>query len=127
VKELLIREMENYFGKDRKRINHAKKVLRYAEEMLEREGGDRDVVVAAAVLHDIGIHAAEKKYGSNAGKYQEIEGPPIARRILKKINFPLDKIEEVLEMIAYHHTPGIVKTQNFKTLYEADCRVNRGE
>ena len=29
----------------------------------------------AAVVHDIGILTAERKYGSSAGKYQELEGP----------------------------------------------------
>lgn len=127
MRNQLIREMENYFGKDQRRINHAKKVLRYAEEMLDREGGDPEVVTAAAILHDIGIHAAEKKYGSNAGKYQEIEGPPIAKKILQKIDFPPGKIDEVLQIIACHHSPGVVRTQNFKILYDADCRVNREE
>jgi HD superfamily phosphodiesterase len=127
MRDLIIREMENYFGSDQKRINHAKKVLRYSEELLDREGGYPEVVIAAAILHDIGIHAAGKKYGSNAGKYQEIEGPPIADKILKKINFPAEKIAEVLDIIAHHHSPGIVKTRNFRILYDADCRVNREE
>ncbi len=103
-------------------------MTKYAEEMLAKEKADYEVVIAAAVLHDIGIHEAERKYNSNAGRYQEIEGPPIANSILNKLNFPADKIKEVLEIIAnHHHHPGIIKTKNFKILYEADCRVNREE
>lgn len=114
--------MKQYFGNDQKRINHALKVLKYAE------GGDRDVVVAAAILHDIGIHEAERKYNSNAGKYQEIEGPPIAKEILEKIDdFPKEKIPEVLDIIAHHHHPRKEETENFKILYAADCKVNREE
>ncbi len=123
----LVEAMREYFGSDQKRVNHALKVIQYVEEILAKEGGDYDVVIAAAVLHDIGIHEAERKYNSNAGKYQEIEGPPIAERILKKLNFPQKKLEEVLQIIAHHHHPGIVKTQNFKILFEADGRVNREE
>lgn len=122
-KEILL-EMENYFGKDAKRINHARRVLGFAEKILEKEGGDRKVVEAAAVLHDIGIHAAEKKHGSPAGKYQEIEGPPIAENILRKINFPKNYIGEILEIIAHHHSPGKVDTLNFRILYDADWLVN---
>ncbi|OGB86955.1 hypothetical protein A3J44_03385 [candidate division WOR-1 bacterium RIFCSPHIGHO2_02_FULL_45_12] len=119
--------MGNYFGQDAKRIGHACKVLQYAEEILAKGSGDEEVVAAAAILHDIGIHEAERKYNSNAGEYQEIEGPPIANRILKKLDFPREKIDEVLEIIAHHHRPGIVKTQNFEIIFKADCRVNREE
>ncbi len=127
MKNELLREMEKYFGKDTKRINHARKVLSYAEEKLEIDGVDEQIVIASAILHDIGIHAAERKYNSNAGQYQEVEGPPIAKRILEKINFPKEKIKEVLDIIAHHHSPGIITTKNFDVLFEADCRVNREE
>ena len=76
--ENLINEMESIFGDDQKRIMHALLVLNYAEKIQAATGGDPLVVRAAAILHDIGIHEAEKKHGSAAGKYQEIEGPAIA-------------------------------------------------
>lgn len=120
----LIRAMETYFSGDMKRINHAHKVTEYAEELLEREGGDYLMVVAASLLHDIGIHEAEKKYGSTAGKYQEMEGPPIAREILSKLGFPPDQNEEICLIIAHHHSPGKIDTLNFKILYDADWMVN---
>ena len=81
-KEHLIVAMKNIFSDDKKRISHALSVLEYAEYLHGIEGGDPNVVVAAAVLHDIGIREAERKYGSSAGIYQEIEGPPIARGIM---------------------------------------------
>ncbi|OGC04873.1 hypothetical protein A2276_02800 [candidate division WOR-1 bacterium RIFOXYA12_FULL_43_27] len=129
LKGQIIQAMREYFGNDQKRINHALKVLKYSEELfMERKSGDEDVVVAAAILHDIGIHEAEKKYNSNAGKYQEIEGPPIAKEILENIReFPKEKISEVLDIIAHHHHPRKDETENFKILYDADCRVNREE
>ncbi|NQT29682.1 MAG: HD domain-containing protein [Candidatus Saganbacteria bacterium] len=123
----LVEEMQGYFGADQKRINHALKVVQYAEEMLAKEKGNYDVVIAVAVLHDIGIHEAERKYNSSAAKYQEIEGAPIAKGILEKLGAAPETIEEVCQIIAHHHRPGIIKTQNFKILYEADCRVNREE
>src|SRR3989338_7384373 len=116
--------MEWYFGRDAKRIDHARRVLGFAEKILDKETGDRAVIEAAAILHDIGIHAAERKHGSPAGKYQEIEGPPIAANILDRIAFPADKIAEILELIAHHHSPGKVDTLNFKILYDADWLVN---
>lgn len=127
IKETLIAEMEAYFGPDKKRIRHAHKVLDFALKILKNEPGDLEITSASAILHDIGIHAAEQKYGSTSGRYQEIEGPPIAGEILHKISFPEDKMGEVLEIIAHHHTPGKVNTLNFKILYDADLLVNLEE
>jgi len=127
IKLPINREMENYFKGDTRYINHAHKVTAYAEEIGSKEGGDFPVVVAAGLLHDIGIPEAERKYGSAIGKYQEIEGPPIAREILSRIRFPGKQIDEVCEIIAHHHSPGIIKSQNFKILYDADWLVNLGD
>jgi len=122
--EALIKAMEAYFNGDTKRINHARKVTEYAEELLEGEEGDYSIVIGASVLHDIGIHQAEKKYGSTGGKYQEIEGPPIARRILAGLGFERNQIDEICEIIAHHHSPGKITTKNFAILYDADWLVN---
>ncbi len=124
TKEELIQAMESYFGEDTRRINHAHRVTAYAGQLMEREGGDYHVVIGAAVLHDIGIHMAEKKYGSSGGKYQEIEGPPIAREILTGLKFGQNQIDEICEIIAHHHSPGKINTVNFKILYDADWLVN---
>ncbi len=120
----LMQAMAAYFKGDTKRINHARRVTEYAEKLLEPEGGEYSIVIGASVLHDIGIHAAEKKYGSTAGKYQEIEGPPIARQILTGLDFKPNQIEEICEIIAHHHSPGRITTRNFKILYDADWLVN---
>lgn len=124
TKAALIRAMKAHFKGDAKRINHALRVTGYAEELLKREGGDYSIVIGASLLHDIGIHAAEKKYGNTSGKYQEKEGPPIARRILTRLGFEPNQIEEIYEIIAHHHSPGKINTQNFKILYDADWLVN---
>ncbi len=124
IKEALMRAMEAYFAGDTKRIKHAHRVTEYAEQLLKRDGGDYLIVIGASVLHDIGIHQAEKKYGSTSGKYQEKEGPPIARGILTKLGVEQSQIEEICEIIAHHHSPGKVNTQNFKILCDADWLVN---
>ena len=123
-KDLLLFEMEKYFAADERRINHARKVLEFAEQLLEKEQADPLVVISAAILHDIGIHKAEEKYKSSAGNYQEIEGPPIAKAIMEKLQFKKEIIGEVCEIVAHHHSPGKVDTLNFKVLYDADWLVN---
>lgn len=124
MKNELLRAMEEYFGRDAKRIFHAHQVLYYAEKIMESERANRDVVTAAAILHDIGIHEAERKYDSTAGHYQQIEGPPIARQILKKLDATDEFIETVCAMVGKHHTLNGINTPEFQVLYEADWIVN---
>lgn len=116
--------MESYFGEDSRRIEHARRVTGFAEELLKSEQGDPETVIAAAVFHDIGIKNAEAKYGSSIGKYQEIEGPPVAREILERLGIDPRRTDEVCRIIAHHHSPGKVNTTNFKILYDADWLVN---
>ena len=118
------RAMAAYVGEEARRIVHAGRVTEYAETLWWQEGGDYVVIIGASVLHDIGIHEAQRKYGSTAGKYQESEGPPIARQILSGLSFELNKIDEICEIIAHHHRPGVIDTGNFKVLYDADWLVN---
>lgn len=124
AKESIAAEMRRVFGDDEKRIGHALSVLSFAEEILREEPGDRDVVIAAALLHDIGIHEAERKHGSNAGRYQEIEGPPIAEGILNSLGAGAKFISEVCDIVGHHHSPRKEETTNFKILYDADTIVN---
>ena len=157
LRSQLIDEMQAVFGDDQPRIDHALRVLGFAEQILTDEqtpdgqrggalshraeagdtgeasspcGGtgappryDVGVVIAAAILHDIGIHAAEAKHGSGAGRYQEIEGPPIARAILEKLNVAPATIDAVCAIIAHHHN-GQIDTPEFTVIWDADWLVN---
>jgi HD superfamily phosphodiesterase len=99
----------------------------FAEQIQAVEGGDPTVITAAAILHDIGIHQAESKYNSTAGKYQEIEGPPIAEPILKDCGIPVSKIEHICKIIANHHTARDIETvitPEFRVIWDADWLVN---
>jgi len=124
AQEDIAAEMRKLFGEDQKRIDHALSVLSFAEQILSDEPGDREVVVAAALLHDIGIHEAERKYGSSAGRYQEIEGPPIAGGILDSLGAAPALVSEVCDIVGHHHSPRREETTNFKILYDADTIVN---
>jgi HD superfamily phosphodiesterase len=124
LKENITREMEAYFGDDARRIEHAHKVTSFVEKLLESEPGKLEVVIAAGLLHDIGILNAERKYRSSSGKYQEKEGPPVAREILTRLKRPVSEVEEVCQIIAHHHSPGKDESSEFKILYDADWLVN---
>lgn len=119
--------MEEYFGDDTRRINHAHRVTAFACRLMEDEPANPDLVVATALLHDIGILEAERKYGSSAGNLQEIEGPPVAREILGRLGFSEAFIGEACDIIAAHHSPGEVDTENFRIIWDADWLVNLGD
>ena len=120
-------EMKRYFKVDFKRIGHASRVARYAEQIGREEQGNLAVILSAAYLHDIGIKEAESKHNSTAARYQEKEGPPIAREILIKLGTAEEIIDEVCHIIGHHHHPGKEETVNFKSLFDADLIANLEE
>ena len=126
--QALSRALADYFGSDARRIRHAKRTLEHAQQLLAATpGADPEVVIAAALLHDIGIKNAEATYGSAEARYQEVEGPPVAREILEKLAYPEPMIREVCDIIGHHHHPRAVETANFQVLYAADQLVNAEE
>ncbi len=127
LKDRVAIEMKYYFKQDFKRIGHATKVARYAQQIAGEEKGDPAVVLSAAYLHDIGMHEAERKHQSTESRFQEEEGPPIAREILGKLGATPDLIEEVCDIIGRHHHPRPEETVNFKAVYDADCIANLEE
>ena len=127
IREKLINQMKKVFGNDQKRIEHALSVLDYTEQIQNVEGGDPLIVRAAAILHDIGIHEAEHKYGSPAGKYQEIESPPIAEEILQEYDISPEAIEHICKIIANHHSDRDINTIEFRIVWDADQIVNLPE
>jgi len=123
--ERLVARMEAYFGDDQPLIDHALAVLRHAEQiMLASPDASGLIVRAAAILHDIGIPEARRKHGSAAGKFQEIEGPPIARKILEELGIDESVIEHVCRIIANHHSAGDIDTLEFRIIWDADWLVN---
>jgi HD superfamily phosphodiesterase len=127
LKDRVAIEMKRYFGNDFKRIGHATRVARYTERIAKTEGGDLAVILTAAYLHDIGIKEAERKHGSAAAKYQELEGPPVARELLIALGADEQLIEEVCDIVGHHHHPREEETLSFKTVYDADTLVNLEE
>lgn len=124
VTKLLVDHFENDF----RRITHALEVLKHAENIMENtEGCDFEVLVTAALLHDIGIKKSEEILGYNNGKTQEEYGPPIARLLLESIDFPPEKTKMVCEIIGNHHSRSRYDYAELKVLKEADRVVNKME
>jgi len=118
----------DYFEEDFRRITHALEVLRHAENIMEDTGGcDYEVLIAAALLHDIGIRKSEELLGYNNGQTQEEYGPPIAEKLLGSVGFPPDKTRKVCEIIGNHHSRPRHDYIELAVLRQADSIVNRLE
>jgi len=120
----LIKAMKQELGEDRKRIQHALMVFDQAQKIMRKEGGDPRIVTAAALLHDIGIKDAERKYNSSSARYQELEGPPVARRILEELGFENQVISHVCDIVGSHHSGGKTSTFEFNVIWDADHIIN---
>jgi HD superfamily phosphodiesterase len=127
LKDRVAIEMKRYLKSDFKRIGHATRVARYAERIGKNERGNLAVILSAAFLHDIGIPEAERIHGSAATEYQEKEGPPIARSILKKLKADEELVDEVCDIVGHHHHPGPDESLNFKVVFDADLIANLEE
>ena len=88
---------------------------------------DTDIVVACALLHDVGIKVSEEKHGYNNGKTQEEYGPGVAEEMLNSIAFPAEKIKIVKNIIGNHHSASRYDYPELAVLKEADRIVNRDE
>lgn len=122
-----IMKMILYFEADVKRINHALKVYTFAKSMAELEEVTEEklqIIELASILHDIGIKESEKKYSSASGKYQQIEGPPVAEDLLSDFNIDRQIIDRICYLIGNHHTYTRIDDIDFQILVEADFLVN---
>lgn len=125
--EKVLSEMICYFGNDARRINHALKVYSFSRTigLCERINDNQiKILEGAAVLHDIGIKESEKKYNSSSGRYQEIEGPPVARKIFENCGYSESEIDRMCYLIGHHHTYDKIDGMDYQILIEADFLVN---
>lgn len=77
----------------RDRYSHTLRVLKLAERLQEKEGGDIDVIKIAAIFHDTGWSDIEA---------HGIVSKRIADVYLSKINYDSDKKGKILEAIENH-------------------------
>lgn len=99
----LMRAMIKYDGGDAPRIQHFVKVHDFARMIAIAEGMNQEdlfVLEAAAILHDVGIHVSEARYGNCDGKHQEELGPDEARKVLSEVDgFTAAQIERICWLI----------------------------
>jgi HD superfamily phosphodiesterase len=116
-----------YNGNDVKRINHLIKVFSFAHHIgvMEKCNAKKQTIIdISSLLHDIGIHEAERKQNSTAGNWQELAGPPVAKELLQNIDLDDTIKERVLFLIGHHHRYKNIDDMDFQILVEADFLVN---
>lgn len=117
----ILSEAKKFFSDARASHNfdHTERVAKLCMRIGKKEKADLEILKIAAILHDIG----RKFEDESKGKICHAEkGAELARKILKKYNFPPDKIEEVAHCIEAHRfrnstTP---QTMEAKVLFDAD-------
>jgi len=98
-------------------IHHIGRVWKNVKQTAESMNVDWEVLIAATFLHDLGRH-----YPKGVGEHGPISAP-LAKKILERVDFPTDKIENVIISIKYHDEsfPSDKRTtQESKVLYDAD-------
>ncbi len=123
--QTLMMEMIAFDTGDPKRINHFIKVHSLARTIALAENANtkaRIIIEAAALVHDIGILPAERKYGHCDEKLQQDEST--CRTLMKEVGFSDDTIERVVWLVEHHHSYDDIKTFDHQVLIEAHCLVN---
>jgi len=91
---------------------HTKVSYAFAERLVSVEGGDRNIVVPAILLHDVGWirvpeHLQLHAFGPHMTRpdlrdVHEREGAEMARAILNDIGYPADQVERIARIVSRH-------------------------
>ncbi len=97
-------------------IDHSLNTAYYAEFLSNKYKGDRDIVIAASLLHDLGRVHKEYK-----GKESAMKGAEMAEEFLAKANYLKDEIKKVCVVISEHDQPELHSDNiNSRILKDAD-------
>lgn len=114
IKELFLNETS---GHD---IEHLENVFNYALQIQKVEGGDKDIIVYSAYLHDIHRLMANETNGRYVTPKESL---PTIYNILLDLNVEKNKIERILKCIENHEEKGTGKTFDLETQILQDADV----
>ena len=98
-------------------VEHTLRVLNTAKKNYSRYDLDeswKDTVLSLIILHDIGGSTIKEQYEN---------GPKIAQKLLKKLNYPTFDIKLICKMISKHHEKLSSPHDAFKILFDSDRLV----
>jgi len=109
---------------------HTDIAVEFGVKLLEKEGGDKEIVIPALILHDVGWKKVPEElqalaYGPKIkspelNKMHEVEGAKIAKELLEKLNYDKDKTKEILEIIDGHDSRKEAHSLNDRIVRDAD-------
>ncbi len=91
-------------------VLHTKGVVKAMRCLLEKEGGNEEVLIISAILHDVGwskvpmeLQRSNEDWGREEAMKLHIEyAPEVIREILESLDFENEKIEKVIEIVSAH-------------------------
>lgn len=107
LKDRVAIEVKRYLRQDFKRVGHAIRMARYAEQIGREEGGNLAVILCAAYFQDLEPGSRDKNTSA-------------AREILIKLGAKEALVDEVSDLISRDHEPGENDPVNLKVLHDAD-------
>jgi hypothetical protein len=112
---------------------HAEVTLRYAKQLVDLEKGNEDIVIPAIILHDVGYSQLPQERRLSMWKPEtrnedrmgivyehEIESIKLASKILRQVNYPLELVDEILDIISQHDTRKGFISKNEGLVRDAD-------
>ena len=103
-------------------FEHALRVLGNAEYITAREGGDKNIIYPAAILHDIVMYSKNDPRSDMAAD----ESAEVAEEILISINYPREKLPSIKQAIREHSynkkiTPKTLESQIVQDADRLEC------
>ena len=91
-------------------VLHTKGVVKAMEAILDKEGGDKKILIPAAILHDVGwsrvdlaLQKSEKADDKLKALHLHIENaPPIIEEVLSKVGYTKEDIKRVVDIVVAH-------------------------
>lgn len=116
--EELKKEVQPYFEIGGHGFDHVERVFNMAMKLAKEEKADEEVVGISALLHDI----ARSKEDKNEDLCHAEEGAKMALDIIKKYNFPENKVKNIYHSILAHRYSKDIKpeTKEAAIIQDAD-------
>ena len=91
-------------------VLHTKGVVKAMKLILKKEKGDPDILIPAAILHDVGWAKVPRKYQDTTDKKKQLQAmklhikyaPEIISEILRSLNYKTSQINEIIEIVKSH-------------------------
>jgi hypothetical protein len=129
IEEKIYQITQAYLLTIRKDDIHVRNALYFAFKLLETEPGERDIVIPAVILHDVGWSKVpegiiSKAFGPTADlrltRIHEEAGAIIAANVLREVGYDGAKVSEILQIIDGHDTRDNPLSLNDKIVKDAD-------